>query len=67
MPGLEHVIPALTDLLGPTQVIADADTLAFYRLDGLRPSRGYRDRERLGLTPRCVVRPRRTAVRRSDG
>jgi FAD/FMN-containing dehydrogenase len=61
MSVLEHVVPALTDLLGPTQVIADADKLAFYRLDGLRPSRGYRGRKRLGLTPACVVRPRRTA------
>ena len=46
MSVLEHVVPALTDLLGPTQVIADADKLAFYRLDGLRPSRGYRDLRR---------------------
>jgi alkyldihydroxyacetonephosphate synthase len=30
-------------------------------LDGLRPSRGYRDRQRLGVMPGCVVRPRRTA------
>jgi alkyldihydroxyacetonephosphate synthase len=56
----EDVVPALTDLLGPSQVIADANKLALYRLDGLRPSRGYRDRERLGITPACVVRPRRT-------
>src|SRR5688500_1270990 len=61
MSVLEHVVPALTDLLGPTQVIADADKLAFYRLDGLRPSRGYRGRQRLGVLPGCVVRPRRTA------
>jgi alkyldihydroxyacetonephosphate synthase len=61
MARLEHVVPALTNLLGPTQVIADADRLALYRLDGLRPSRGYRDRKRLGVKPGCVVRPRRTA------
>jgi FAD/FMN-containing dehydrogenase len=57
----EHVIPALTTLLGPTQVISDGPRLALYRLDGLRPSRGYRDRQRLGVLPACVVRPRRTA------
>jgi alkyldihydroxyacetonephosphate synthase len=61
MSRLEHVIPALTALLGPTQVIGDASRLALYRLDGLRPSRGYRDRQRLGVMPGCVVRPRRTA------
>jgi alkyldihydroxyacetonephosphate synthase len=61
MSRLEHVIPALTALLGPTQVIGDAQQLALYRLDGLRPSRGYRDRQRLGVIPGCVVRPRRTA------
>ncbi len=61
MSHLEHVIPALTTLLGPTQVIDDAPRLALYRLDGLRPSRGYRDRQRLGVMPGCVVRPRRTA------
>src|SRR5919109_2054291 len=57
----EHVIPALTALLGPTQVISDGPRLALYRLDGLRPSRGYRDRQRLGVLPGCVVRPRHTA------
>jgi len=57
----EDVIPALTALLGPTQVISDAPHLALYRLDGLRPSRGYRDRQRLGVMPGCVVRPRRRA------
>jgi FAD/FMN-containing dehydrogenase len=61
MSWLEHVIPAVTALLGPTQVIADAPRLALYRLDGLRPSRGYRDRPRLGVLPGCVVRPRSTA------
>jgi alkyldihydroxyacetonephosphate synthase len=61
MSRLEHVIPALTALLGPTQVIGDAPRLALYRLDGLRPSRGYRDRPRLGALPGCVVRPRSTA------
>jgi alkyldihydroxyacetonephosphate synthase len=61
MPHLEHVIPALTALLGPTQVISDAPRLALYRLDGLRPSRGYRERQRLGILPGCVVRPRRTS------
>jgi alkyldihydroxyacetonephosphate synthase len=61
MSRLEAVRQALIDLLGPTQVIADAPHLALYRLDGLRPSRGYRDRERLGVMPGCVVRPRRTA------
>jgi len=61
MSHLEHVIPALTDLLGPNRVIADANQLALYRSDGLRPSRGYRDRQRLGVKPGCVVRPRRTA------
>jgi alkyldihydroxyacetonephosphate synthase len=58
---LEHSVPALTDLFGPTQVITDANQLALYCLDGLRPSRGYRDRKRLGAKPGCVVRPRRTA------
>jgi FAD/FMN-containing dehydrogenase len=57
----EDIIPALTALLGPTQVISDAPHLALYRLDGLRPSRGYRDRQRLGVMPGCVVRPRRRA------
>lgn len=57
----EDVIPALTALLGPTQVISDAPHLALYRLDGLRPSRGYRDRQRLGVMPGCVVRPRHRA------
>ncbi len=61
MSRLDHVIPALTALLGPTQVIDDAPRLALYRLDGLRPSRGYRDRPRLGVLPGCVVRPRSTA------
>jgi alkyldihydroxyacetonephosphate synthase len=61
MSRLEHVIAALTALLGPTQVISDAPRLALYRSDGLRPSRGYRDRQRLGVMPGCVVRPRRTA------
>jgi alkyldihydroxyacetonephosphate synthase len=61
MSRLDHIIPALTTLLGPTQVISDAPRLALYRLDGLRPSRGYRDRQGLGVTPGCVVRPRRTA------
>jgi alkyldihydroxyacetonephosphate synthase len=61
MPHLEHVIPALTALLGPTQVISDAPRLALYRLDGLRPSRGYRERQRLGVMPGCVVRPRHTS------
>jgi FAD/FMN-containing dehydrogenase len=57
----DDVVPALTALLGPTQVITDAPQLALYRLDGLRPSRGYRDRQRLGVMPGCVVRPRHTA------
>ena len=61
MSGLDHKISALTALLGPTQVISDAPRLALYRLDGLRPSRGYRDRQRLGVAPGCVVRPRSTA------
>lgn len=61
MSRLEDVRQALTALLGPTQVISDAPHLALYRLDGLRPSRGYRDRQRLGVMPGCVVRPRRTA------
>jgi FAD/FMN-containing dehydrogenase len=61
MSRLEQVIAALTALLGPTQVISDGPRLALYRLDGLRPSRGYRDRQRLGVLPGCVVRPRRTA------
>src|SRR5919109_2800649 len=58
---LDDVVPALTALLGPTQVISAAPQLALYRLDGLRPSRGYRDRGRLGVMPGCVVRPRHTA------
>jgi FAD/FMN-containing dehydrogenase len=61
MSRLENVIPTLTALLGPTQVLSEAPQLALYRLDGLRPSRGYRDRQRLGVIPGCVVRPRRTA------
>ena len=61
MSRLEHVIPELAALLGPTQVIDDTPRLALYRLDGLRPSRGYRDRSRLGALPGCVVRPRSTA------
>src|SRR5262245_52114634 len=61
MSRLDQVIPALTALLGSTQVVSDAPRLALYRLDGLRPSRGYRDRQRLGLLPKCVVRPRQTA------
>ncbi len=61
MARLEDVVAALTDLLGRTQVIADAERLTLYRLDGLRPSRGYRDRKRLGVKPGCVVRPRCTA------
>jgi FAD/FMN-containing dehydrogenase len=61
MSRLEHAISALTALLGPAQVISDAHRLALYRLDGLRPSRGYRDRQRLGVLPGCVVRPRDTA------
>ena len=61
MSRLEDVRRALIALLGPTQVISDAPQLALYRLDGLRPSRGYRDRQRLGVMPGCVVRPRRTA------
>jgi alkyldihydroxyacetonephosphate synthase len=55
------VIAALTAVLGPTHVISDTSQLELYRLDGLRPSRGYRDRERLGLKPGCVVRPQSTA------
>src|SRR6266542_3341548 len=51
------VIAALTAVLGPTQVISDTNQLELYRLDGLRPSRGYRDRGRLGRKPECVVRP----------
>jgi FAD/FMN-containing dehydrogenase len=61
MARLEHEIAALTALLGPTQVISDPSQLAWYRLDGLRPSRGYRDWQRLGVTPACVVRPHSTA------
>jgi FAD/FMN-containing dehydrogenase len=61
MSRLEDVRQALTALLGPTQVISEVPHLALYRLDGLRPSRGYRDRQRLGVIPGCVVRPRRTA------
>jgi FAD/FMN-containing dehydrogenase len=61
MSRLEHAISALTALLGPAQVISDAHRLALYRLDGLRPSRGYRDRQRLGVLPGCVVRPCDTA------
>jgi alkyldihydroxyacetonephosphate synthase len=57
----ERLIPALTDLLGPAQVVVDPSQLALYRLDGLRPSRGYRGRQRLGIAPGCVVRPRTTA------
>src|SRR5688572_28803111 len=57
----ERLIPALTDLLGPAQVVVDPSQLARYRLDGLRPSRGYRGRQRLGIAPACVVRPRTTA------
>jgi FAD/FMN-containing dehydrogenase len=57
----DPIIPALTELLGAAQVITDAPRLALYRLDGLRPSRGYRERRRLGVMPACVVRPRRTA------
>ena len=44
MSYLDHKLSALTALLGPSQVISDASQLAWYRLDGLRPSRGYRDR-----------------------
>src|SRR5262245_15764040 len=61
MSRLENVIPTLTALLGPTQVLSEAPQLALYRLDGLRPSRGYRNRQRLGVIPGCVVRPRHTA------
>jgi FAD/FMN-containing dehydrogenase len=55
------VIAALTAVLGPTQVISDTNQLELYRLDGLRPSRGYRDRGRLGRKPECVVRPQNTS------
>jgi alkyldihydroxyacetonephosphate synthase len=61
MSRLAQVLPTLTALLGPTQVISDAPRRTLYRLDGLRPSRGYRDRPRLGVLPGCVVRPRSTA------
>ena len=61
MSSREQLIPALTDVLGPTQVVVDPSQLALYRLDGLRPSRGYRERQRLGVAPGCVVRPRATA------
>jgi alkyldihydroxyacetonephosphate synthase len=61
MARLEHEITALAALLGPTQVLSDPSQLLWYRLDGLRPSRGYRDRRRLGVMPGCVVRPRGTA------
>lgn len=57
----EDIIVALTALLGPAQVISDAQHLELYKLDGLRPSRGYRDRPRLGQKPACVVRPSSTA------
>jgi alkyldihydroxyacetonephosphate synthase len=57
----EDQIAALTALLGPDRVIHEPGQLAFYRLDGLRPSRGYRDRRRLGRLPECVVRPHSTA------
>src|SRR5919197_5407999 len=60
MPRRHDVIAALTAVLGPTQVISDTNQLELYRLDGLRPSRGYRGRERLGLKPGCVVRPQST-------
>ena len=56
----QDVIAALTAILGPTHVISDTSQLELYRLDGLRPSRGYRGRERLGLKPGCVVRPQST-------
>ena len=61
MARFEHDIAALTDLLSPTQVLSDPRQLVWYRLDGLRPSRGYRDRQRLGVLPACVVRPHSTA------
>jgi FAD/FMN-containing dehydrogenase len=57
----EHDLAALTALLGPTQVVSDPSQLRWYRLDGLRPSRGYRGRRQLGTMPSCVVRPRSTA------
>jgi alkyldihydroxyacetonephosphate synthase len=57
----EDVIAALSALLGPAQVISDAQRLELYKLDGLRPSRGYRDRSRIGRKPTCVVRPCSTA------
>ncbi len=56
----DHIVTALTALLGDTQVISDTQTLEYYKLDGLRPSRGYRDRQQLGVKPMCVVRPRNT-------
>jgi alkyldihydroxyacetonephosphate synthase len=61
MAHFEPDIAALTALLGPTQVLSEPHQLVWYRLDGLRPSRGYRDRQRLGVPPACIVRPRRTA------
>ncbi|MBI3326321.1 MAG: FAD-binding oxidoreductase [Nitrospinae bacterium] len=61
MSDQEQAVAALRALLGPTQVISDARLLEYYKLDGLRPSRGYRDREQLGAQPTCVVRPRSTA------
>jgi alkyldihydroxyacetonephosphate synthase len=57
----EEMIAALSTLLGPTQVISAAQPLELYKLDGLRPSRGYRGRPRLGRKPACVVRPHSTA------
>lgn len=56
----EYEIAELTALLGPAQVLSEPSLLVWYRLDGLRPSRGYRDRQRLGVIPACVVRPRNT-------
>ena len=56
----EQAVAALGAILGPTQVISDARMLEYYKLDGLRPSRGYRDREQLGAQPTCVVCPRST-------
>lgn len=61
MSRLDHAVVALAALLGPTQVISDSRMLEYYKLDGLRPSRGYRGRERLGTKPACVVCPRSTA------
>jgi len=55
------VVTALAALLEPAQVLSDGQTLEYYKLDGLRPSRGYRERTRLGTQPLCVVRPRSTA------